>query len=170
MDMTDPPPSWLLTRRLMQKKGQRRLFAKLDEARAEFPEFIGRTIKVGVSSYAEGKAQKDRMAIWLRSREVSLNTVGHELMHLVQGLGSVPSGERSCDVYTLARSVKFCDSKPYYLKVPRAFIGEDRAIRPSLRIVLHMVAKEAVGRRELGERNYITWFEKELASYAEALL
>lgn len=170
MDMTEVAPPWLLTRNLMKKKGQRRLFSKLDEARTEFPELVGRTIKVGVSRYAEGKAQKDRMAIWLRSREVSLNTVGHELMHLVQGLGTVPSGERSCDVYTLARSIKFCDSKPYYLNVPRAFLGEERTVRPSLRTVLHMVAKEAVTRRELGERNYIIWFEKELASYAEALL
>jgi hypothetical protein len=103
------------------------------------------------------------------AREVSLNTVGHELMHLVQGLGTVPNGERACDVFTLARSIKFCDSKPYYLKVPRAFLAEDRRIMPGMQMVMHMVAKEAVRRRKDGERNYIRWFERELASYAEAL-
>jgi hypothetical protein len=140
--MTSSPPRWLLTRNLRQKMGQRRLFGKLDDARAEFPELEGRMIKVGVSRYAEGKAQKDRM---------------------------VPNGERACDVFTLARSIKFCDSKPYYLKVPRAFLAEDRRIMPGMQMVMHMVAKESVQRRKDGERNYIRWFERELASYAEAL-
>jgi hypothetical protein len=162
-------PRWRLTSRLADKKGQRRLFEKLDVARDLFPELKGRTITVGVSARAAGLACTERWSIWFKSRNVSYYVIGHELTHLLQGGRGVPEGERSCDVYTLARSDMFCDQAPYYLTLPASVITHTGWVRVGRRYMLHHLAKEAVAERERGRKNYIKWFEAEVKRFADKL-
>jgi hypothetical protein len=167
--MTEDVPRWRFTRRLARKKGQGRLFAKLDEARDLFPELEGRTISVGVSERADGQASTEEWAIWLRSRNISYYVIGHELTHLLQGGRGVPEGERSCDVYTLARSDLFCDEAPTYLDLPSSVVTHNGWVRVGRRYMLHHLAQEAVDERAKGRRNYIKWFEKKVRYYADRL-
>jgi hypothetical protein len=160
---------WVLTRVLAGKKGQKRLFRKLDEVRKRFPELDGKTIKVGSSKYADGKACKEDMAIWIRSRNASYYTIAHEMTHLIQGQNGIPEGEKACDIYALSRDYKFCDEAPNYLKIPAIFLDEKQCIKDGLRIMVHLLAKEAIDRRAAGHRNYIRWFENELERVAEIL-
>lgn len=156
------PPRWKFTKPFRDKTGQKPFLRRLDRVRILFPEFEGETIKVGITTRADGKADLSGQAIYFRSRNSTNYTMAHELTHLLQGKGLVPGGERSCDIYTLARSVEFCDQAPNYLKTPRWIMDEERMLHPSRRATVHELAKEAVSRRSRGLRNYISWFEAEL--------
>jgi len=162
-------PAWRLTTKLADKKGQKRLFEKLDIARELFPELKGRTITVGVSLRAAGLACTERWSIWFKSRNVSFYVIGHELTHLLQGGRGVPEGEKSCDVYTMARSDMFCDQAPYYLKLPASVVTHTGWIRVGRRYMLHHLAKEAIVERDKGKRNYIKWFEAEVKRFADKM-
>lgn len=135
---------------------------RLDVARSYFPELAGETVKVGITINAPGKADIVGKGVFFRSRNVSYYVMGHELTHLLQGSGHVPKGERSCDLFTLARRVEFCDQAPNYIKVPRRLLDERGFIRKEFRGMVHETAKAALVRREMGRKNYIAWFEREL--------
>jgi hypothetical protein len=170
MNATVPEvPNWRLTTRLADKKGQKRLFEKLDIARSLFPELKGRTITVGVSLRAAGLACTERWSIWFKSRNVSFYVIGHELTHLLQGGRGVPDGEKSCDVYTMARSDVFCDQAPDYLKLPASVVTHTGWVRVGRRYMLHHLAKEAISQRDKGKRNYIKWFEAEVKRFADKM-
>lgn len=86
------------------------------------------------------------------------SVVAHETTHALQHLDrSVPYGERSCDVYMLARlPVNLYPSKrDFYVNVPQKVLSSspDKIIQ---------TAKRAIELRESGLRNYIVWFESEL--------
>lgn len=167
--MTSEVPRWRFTRPLSKKKGQRRLFEKMDQARDLFPELVGRTITVGVSMRSDGLACTEAWSIWFRSRNVSYYVIGHELTHLLQGGRGVPEGERSCDIFTLARSDLFCDQAPTYLKLPSSVVTHNGWVRIGRRYMLHHLAKEAVEEKGGGRRNYIKWFEAEVERFARKL-
>jgi hypothetical protein len=154
---------WIFTRKFKSKKGQSRFLKRLDVARSYFPELAGETVKVGITINAPGKADIVGKGVFFRSRNVSNYVMGHELTHLLQGSGHVPKGERSCDLFTLARQVEFCDEAPNYIKVPRRLLDDRRFIRTEFRGMVHETAKAALVRREMGRKNYIAWFEKELS-------
>ena len=153
---------WTFTRKFKSKKGQSRFLKRLDVARSYFPELAGETVKVGITINAPGKADIVGKGVFFRSRNVSNYVMGHELTHLLQGSGHVPKGERSCDLFTLARRVEFCDEAPNYIKVPRRLLDDRRFIRKEFRGMIHETAKAALIRRKMGRKNYIAWFEKEL--------
>jgi hypothetical protein len=167
--MTKEIPRWRFTRKLALKKGQGRLFAKLDEARELFPELEGRTIKVGVSERSDGLASTEEWAIWFRSRNVSYYVIGHELTHLLQGGRGVPEGERSCDLFTIARDPLFCDESPGYLDLPSSVVTHNGWVRIGRRYMLHHIAREALEERDKGRRNYIKWFEEEVRRFASRM-
>lgn len=154
---------WTFTRKFRNKKGQSRFLKRLDAARRYFPELADETVKVGITINAPGKADISGKGVYFRSRNVSYYVIGHELTHLLQGSGHVPKGERSCDLFTLARRVEFCDEAPNYIKVPKRLLDERGFIRKEFRGMVHETAKAALVRRERGRKNYIAWFEKELS-------
>jgi hypothetical protein len=153
---------WTFTRKFAAKKGQSRFLKRLDEVRSHFPELDGQTVKIGITINAPGKADLENSGVFFRSRNVSNYVIGHEFTHLLQGMGKVPAGERSCDVFTLARSIEFCDQGPNYLKIPKRLLDEKGFIRKELRGLVHETAKAAVLRRKAGKRRYISWFENSL--------
>ena len=134
-----------------------------------FPELKGRDLRVGITRGADGYAslERERPMIWLNPRGLCYQTIAHELVHLLQGQGLVPMGERSCDVYSLARDRILVDAPPVYLKIPDAFSTPKGGLQPGAAHLLHMTAREAIRLREAGERQYIRWFEKRLAAAAD---
>ncbi len=160
--MTSQANRWTFTSRFKKKKGQRRFLERLNQARSYFPELEELTVKVGTTVNVDGKADSKDGAIYFRSRNVSFYVMGHELTHLLQGIGKVPKGERSCDIYTLAREVNFCDEAPNYLKIPKRLLDNNGFIQERYRLLVHKTAKRAISRKESGKRRYIIWFEKEL--------
>jgi hypothetical protein len=101
---------------------------------------------------------------------LSYNTIGHELMHLVQGLSHldhpaatdrIPGGEKPCDIWTLARSELFCDEAPTYLKLPAAI----RANWPSYARSVRALCIAAIEKRA-AYRLYISWLEQEIHKLA----
>lgn len=160
--MTVLAKRWTFTSRFKKKKGQGRFLERLNQARSYFPELEELTVKVGTTVNVDGKADSINHAIYFKSRNVSFYVMGHELTHLLQGSGKVPKGERSCDIYTLAREVKFCDEAPSYLKIPKRMLDDNGFIQERYRILVHYTAKRAINMRGSGKRRYISLFEKEL--------
>lgn len=85
-------------------------------------------------------------------------TLAHELCHLIQHpFGPVPGGERSCDLYALARVGDRYPHPPFYLRLPREAAREWERWAPLAR----EMAVEALRRRGAGERRYIVAWERE---------
>ena len=153
---------WTFTRRFAAKKGQSKFLERLNEARSHFPELEGITIKVGITLNADGKADLLGKAVYFKSRNVSFYVMGHELTHLLQEIEGLPKSERSCDIFTIARTALFCDESPNYVKVPREMQDENRFILEHYRDFVHRTAKSAAALRRAGKRFYISWFENTL--------
>jgi len=115
------------------------------------------------SSTLLGLAEQDRNPPRIRLRPArSTNptltyTIPHELTHLLQfPLRIVPSGERSCDLYAMARTGDRFLVPPGYVRVPRgARLDWDRWSTTAA-----VLAREAVTRRSEGTRTYIAWWER----------
>lgn len=138
-------------------------------ARAFFPELDGIPLKIGLARGAYGYASLEEPAIWLNPRRLSYQTISHELIHLLQVRGEIPKGERSCDLYSLARDKLLVDAAPVYLEIPEVLVTEDGGLQPGASRLLHETAVEALERRAAGERRYIRWFEKQVASEAGSI-
>jgi hypothetical protein len=134
---------------------------KVRYVRRFFPELDDLVLKVGLTRRAAGFADLEGLTLWLNPKHLSLHTIAHELVHLLQGRSLVPGGERSCDVYALARDVSLVDALPYYLRLPASLAGPGGWLRPGAARRLHELAREAVTRRAAGLRQYIRWFETE---------
>jgi hypothetical protein len=132
--------------------------------REYFPELDGFiiTFKGEKSDYRyDGLCDWARNIIHLSPRGMCCKqTIAHELTHLVQHhVKTVPNGERSCDLYTLARAPELNDSAPYYLSIPTDVrrTWDDATAR-----WLCDAARMAIKLRSEGLRNYIVWFEEAL--------
>ena len=159
----------------MEKRFSRRVLAMLERSLTRFPELQGLTITVGVTRTNLGsavllrKASEIKLTIRLNVRKLSYQTIGHEFMHLSQGLArerielrrgpatKIPSGEKQCDVWTLARSQLFCDDPPTYLRLPKEVRENWRRYARSIR----SLCMAAIIRRETN-RFYIRWLEAEI--------
>ncbi len=91
-------------------------------------------------------------------------TIAHELMHLAQfNVKDIPSGERACDLYALARlPPKYIDDSPSYLVIPTRIRSKWNLEYASL---AHELARKAIRKRERGVRNYICWWENEFEEH-----
>jgi hypothetical protein len=159
----------------MKKRLNRRTPFMLQAALRFFPELQGKVITIGYTRAHLGSALIPRdseaeLTIRLKVRKLSYNTIGHELTHLVQGLshvnssqtdGRIPSGEKQCDIWTLARSELFCDEAPTYLKLPAVI----RANWPSYAGSVRALCAAAIAKRAT-HRLYIRWLEKEIQQLA----
>jgi hypothetical protein len=153
---------WIFTRRFAAKKGQSKFLERLNESRTYFPELDGITVKVGITINADGKADLLGRAVFFRSRNVSYYVIGHELTHLLQEIQGLPKSERSCDIFTMARTPLFCDESPNYVKVPKEMLDDNRFILQHYREFIHKTAKSAAALRRAGKKFYISWFENTL--------
>jgi hypothetical protein len=99
--------------------------------------------------------------------------IGHELMHIVQSkVEGMPSTERSCDIFTLARlPAEMLDRPPIYLRIPRG-VKEQwgiPAVSKELAEAAHLAAIEAILIKPENAR-YIRWWEKQFAERAERII
>ncbi len=156
---------WTFTRNFAKKKGQSKFLERLDEARSYFPELDGHTVKVGITINADGKADLKGKGVYFKSRNVSYYVMGHELTHLLQEMEGLPKSERSCDIFTIARGVLFCDEAPNYMKLPKRMVDEKGFIKDDFREFVHGTARIAVNLKNSGERRYIQWFERTLKEF-----
>jgi hypothetical protein len=170
---------------LMKKRLTRRVRAMIERSLPYFPELRGRAITVGYTRAHLGSAsvtyragQVSRLIIRLKVRKLSFQTIGHELMHLVQGLSHgdrrtlpsvyterIPSGEKQCDIWTLARDPLFCDDPPTYLRLPRVL----RDGWPDYAQGVRKLCISAIEKRR-NYRRYIRWLEAEIRKLADPQL
>jgi hypothetical protein len=169
---------------LMKKHLTRRASEMIERSLRYFPELHGKTITVGLTRKHLGSASISyragaisRLIIRLRVRKVSYQTIGHELTHLVQGLAHgdrstprsvarsrIPSGEKQCDIWTLARHPLFCDDPPTYLRLPR--IVRDQW--PLYEKPVRSLCVAAIKKRQ-SHRLYIRWLESEIRQLPRSL-
>jgi hypothetical protein len=119
---------------------------------------------VGLTRAAAGFASREDMWIWFNPHRLSLHTIAHELVHLLQNLDHVPRGEKSADLFALARHRTLVDDLPCYLQTPRSLRQQWTVQRPQIESLLHRTARDAAAKRSEGHRNYLRWFEGELAT------
>jgi hypothetical protein len=151
---------------------------------AYFPELDGKSITVGYTRKHLGSATVvyrkgivSQLVIRLKVRKLSYQTIGHELTHLVQGLAGgdrraaspvrgahIPSGEKQCDVWTLARDRIFCDDAPTYIRMPR-FMREHW---PAYAEAVRDLCIAAIEKRK-SHRLYIRWLEAEIRRLPQRL-
>jgi hypothetical protein len=121
-----------------------------------FASLIDRDVKFGyTSTRVLGKAYYELDTILIR--KISPHTIAHELMHLAQHneRNGIPTGERSCDIFTCALGEDVCDNVTY--------ISTHNATSD----VIHSICKEAVEKRGQGFRNYISWAEAQFETRAK---
>jgi hypothetical protein len=135
------------------------VLSKVRYVRRFFPELEDLALTVGLTRSAQGFAELEGDRLWLNPHRLSLHTIAHELTHLLQGRRLVPHGERSCDLFALAREVTLVDALPCYLRVPAKLADERGWLKPGAAALLHELAVEAAARRKGGERRYLRWFE-----------
>jgi hypothetical protein len=168
---------------LMQRRLTRRAYEMIQRSLEHFPELAEASITIGCTKKHLGSAtvtyRKGRLAelvVRLKIRKLSYQTIGHELTHLVQGLAygdrtkkrardreHIPTGEKQCDIWTLARHPLFCDDAPTYIKLPRALRERWLDYADAVRVL----CIAAIAKRHT-ERQYIRWLEKEIPKLTRA--
>ena len=147
------------TSTILRHRHRASILRKVRHTHAFFPELAERPVRVGLTRQAQGMACLEDFAIWLNPHHLTHHTIAHELTHLLQELGRVPHGERSCDVYALARDPSLNDMQPNYLDLPEHIFEAFRP-RPGWPERLFGLAREALRQRAAGRRRYIRWFER----------
>ena len=143
---------WDFTRPWLASPHLARARRELDLVRDHFPELEHVTVRVGLTKRRAvlGLASLGATPmIWIRPRRLHRFAIAHELTHLLQARGLVPGGEKTCDLFTLARSADYVDVAPFYLKVPPRFHGggAERPVTPDAAAALQVLAAEAVAGR-----------------------
>ncbi len=165
-------PRWEFTRPWLISPHRPRALRELEAVRVHFPELDGVPVRVGLTKRrtilglaAVGGAPM----IWIRPRRIRRFAIAHELTHLLQARGLVPGGEKSCDLFALARTSAYVDVSPFYLRIPARLLvpGSDGALRPGVAPVLHRLAREAVEGRTA--RAALAWFERRAETLPAAL-
>ena len=168
---------------LMKQRLTRRAAEMIECSLRYFPELKDSTITVGYTRKHLGSATViyrkgiiSRLIIRFKVRKLTYQTIGHELTHLIQGLGRgnltapratnpdrVPTGETQCDIWTLARDPLFCDDPPTYIKMPRNM----RERWPDYAESVRELCIAAIEKRHT-QRHYIHWLEQEIRQLAKA--
>jgi hypothetical protein len=166
----------------MKQRLTRRTHEMIERSLQLFPELKDTLITVGYTRKHLGSATVIyrkriiyRMIIRLKVRKVTYQTIGHELTHLIQGLAhgdrssaraadpeKIPSGEKQCDIWTLARDPLFCDDAPTYIKLPRSI----RERWPEYSESVRELCIAAIEKRHT-YRQYIRWLEDEIRKLAK---
>jgi len=158
------PALFQLTRPLQRHRRHKTVLEKLIYVRRFFPELGQQCIRVGLTRAASGMAVPGGYEIWINPNHVSYHAIAHELVHLLQGRHGIPTGERACDLYSLARHWTLNDTAPYYVRVPQRLVDDQGYIRPPNDRLIHAAAQRALQWKRSGVRNYIAYFENALKS------
>jgi hypothetical protein len=150
------------TRPLQKHRYCNQVLKRLSYVRRFFPELGERKIRVGLTRVASGMAVPGGHEIWFNPSQISYHAIAHEFVHLLQGSHGIPTGERSCDLFSLARHWTLNDTAPYYVRVPRHFLDSKGNITPAYARLICSVARGAIEMKHGGLRNYIAYFEKTL--------
>ena len=143
---------------------------RLQRIHKYYPEMRLR-MKIGITRFYDGLAFQSNsgsVKLMLEVRKTRKTgwkyptywTIAHEFMHLAQfNSEGIPSGERACDLYAMARlPPELIDESPTYLVVPPeqrdVWTLKDGELARDL-------AKEALANRNKGMRNYARWWEDE---------
>lgn len=149
---------------------RQRAMARLEFVRRHFPELESVTVRVGrtKSRRARAWASLDPAfpAIWIKPGALPFFTVAHELTHLLQAMNLVPRGEKSADLFALARHPELIDKAPTYIQVPRLLFGLDGNPRRGTRELLHQAANRAIAESNGHPRRAIRLFEEYAAMAA----
>ena len=171
MDLGPPSPRWTFSRLVLRSPHRARMLERIEFVRRFFPELDRITVRVGLARkrgiLGWGSLDPEHPGIWVRPRLLHHYTIAHELTHLLQALKRVPPGERACDLWALARSPLLVDHPPGYLRVPAA-LRRHRQLAAPHALLLTRAAREAIARREAGERRYLSGFEKRLQELARS--
>lgn len=139
------------------------ILEKVIYVRRFFPELDGLEIKVGLTRAASGMAIAGGNEMWLNPFRTSYHTIAHEFVHLLQRRGTgIPQGEKSCDVFALARHWTLNDLGPNYVKLPPSLVEVDGTLSSSAARLVYETAIDAVNKRQAGLRRYIAYFESQL--------
>lgn len=162
LDLGPARPRWTFSRLAEKSPHKARMVEHLEFARKFFPELEGVTVHVGLAQkrgvLGWGSMDPDRPGVWIRPRRLYLFTIAHEFTHLLQARGLVPHGERSCDLFALARSSMLVDHAPSYLKLPRQL--RHPKLKPEQAQLLTDCARRALAARDAGDRRYLQLFER----------
>lgn len=162
LDLGPERPRWTFSRLAERSPHKARMLEHLEFTRKFFPELDGITIHVGLAQkrgvLGWGSLDPDKPGVWIRPRRTYLFTIAHEFTHLLQARGLVPRGERSCDLFALARSSMLVDHAPSYLRLPRAL--RRPKLRPEQAQLLTDCARRALAARDAGDRQYLKTFER----------
>ena len=157
------PPEFVVTRPLGRHARCNDVIARVQYVRRFFPELKNVTIKVGLTRAASGMAIMGGNEIWLNPARRSYHTIAHELVHLLQTREpGIPQGEKSCDVFSMARHWTLNDVPPSYVTIPARLANNAGYVTTEGSRLIYDVATEALARRENGLRRYINFFETEL--------
>ena len=162
------PPRVVASAVLRRHRSMNDVLKSVAYVRRFFPELDGETVMVGLTRAASGMAVPGGTRIWLNPSRLSHHTVSHELIHLLQcrDLG-IPAGEKACDVFSLARHWTLNDERPSYITLPTTLFDTRGRMSESNARLIFAVAREAVIQRANGLRNYISFFEYEMARRAD---
>ena len=152
------------TRVLLKHRGCNSVLKRLSYVRRFFPEFGELTIRVGLTKVASGMAVPGGNEIWFNPNEISYHAISHEFIHLLQGRYGIPTGERSCDLFSMARHWTLNDMAPYYVRIPRHFFDTRGHTAPAHARLLYAVACRSLELKRNGVRNYIAYFERTIAA------
>ncbi len=162
LDLGPERPRWTFSRLAERSPHKARMLEHLEFTRKFFPELDGITIHVGLAQkrgvLGWGSLDPERPGVWIRPRRTHLFTIAHEFTHLLQARGLVPRGERSCDLFALARSSMLVDHAPSYLRLPRAL--RRPKLKPEQAQLLTDCARRALAARDAGDRQYLKTFER----------
>lgn len=168
---TRPPVEFRPTRRLERSHHVARLLVAANRVALAFPELSG-TVRLDLlasSSRYRGLTfvteRPPRVAVRPHTRTpVALHaTLAHEFVHLLQHpLGPLPGGERSCDLFALARVGRVFPHPPAYLRLPR----EVARTWERWAELAESLARESIEARGRGERRYIVGWERRLREEA----
>ncbi len=158
-------PRWSFSRLVLISPHRERIRERLEFVRRFFPELDGTIVRVGLAKkrgiLGWGSLDPKRPGVWVRPRRLDYFTVAHEFVHLLQARSLVPRGERSCDLWALARSPLLVDHAPGYLRLPTRMrhgpVEQDTAQN------LCTLARAAIAARASGDRRYLAHFEHEVA-------
>jgi hypothetical protein len=161
---------WVLTRPMAASRLRQHALSRLEFVRRHFPELDAVTVKVGRTTsrraHAWASLNPAMPAIWIKPGALPLFTVTHELTHLLQARGLAPRGEKTADLWALARHPELIDKPPTYLRVPRVLFGMKGDPRPGTAVLLHRTARRAIAEAPGKPRRAVRLFEEYAAMAA----
>lgn len=147
----------------LSSEGHLRVLEVLDH----FPELAGKHLRYRwAPKLLSSRAYVSNDVLSFAEQTPSYHIIAHETMHVVQGIRlGVPCGERSCDLYTIARHDLFNDSPPCYLRIP---VFDTISMYEIVKPVMRPLAIQAIEERARGNRQYLIWWERRIFEFAQS--